>query len=177
MAAFAQPLVHVGDLPFPEGRRAARLSGEDAVDLLDVGGDELGHAELAGDGLGDEAVGGGDDGGRRVGVARDQLGRLRKDHRPHLALHELVVPGVELGARAPRDGRELEIEEVVDVERAVLVALVEPLVARVVLARMQHAFLDEELRPGVVAVAIQERVVEVEERELHAGRVPKGRSG
>ena len=176
VAALREPLVHALDLALPEGGRAARLSSEDAVDLLDVGGDQRGHAQLGGDGLRDEAVGRGDDRGERIRMPRDQLRGARQDHRPHLALHELVVPGVELRARAPRDRRQLEVEELVDVERAVLVALVEPLVLRVVLVGMQHALLDQELRPRVVAVAVEERVVEVEERELH--REPSiGRSG
>ncbi|MNC95405.1 hypothetical protein D3C83_125180 [compost metagenome] len=53
-----------------------------------------------------------------------------------------------------------------DVERAVLVALGEPQVPGVVLLRVQHALLDQELRPGDVAVAVEQRVVEVEQGEL-----------
>ena len=37
-----------------------------------------------------------------------------------------------------------------------------------VFLRVQYAFLDEELGPGNVAVAVDQRVVKVEERELHA---------
>ena len=86
------------------------------------------------------------------------------------------MPAIEERARAIGDRRELEVEELVDVERAVLVALVEPLVLRVVVVRVEHALLDQELRPGVVAVAVEECVVEIEEGELHVGG-PARRSG
>src|SRR6185312_15840021 len=74
-AAGSEPLVYALDLSLAEGGRAARLSREEAPLLLDVGGDERGHAQLVGDGPGDESVGGGDDGGLRAGVARDELDR------------------------------------------------------------------------------------------------------
>ena len=88
-------------------------------------------------------------------MSREELGGARQDHRPDLALHEVGVPAVELVARMRRERRELEVEELVDVERAVLVALVEPLVLRVVFAGMQHALLDQELRPRVIGIAVQ----------------------
>jgi hypothetical protein len=166
LAAPGQPLVHAADLALAEGGRAARLAREGAVGLLDVGGEEVPHAQLGGDRGGDEAVRRRDDGGEVAGVAGDELARARQDDGPDLALHELRVPGVELGARPAGDGGELEVEELVDVERAVLVALVEPFVLRVVVARVQDALLDQELRPLVIAVAIEQRVVEVEEGEL-----------
>src|SRR5258706_2356356 len=48
--ARGEPFVHPLDLALAEGRRAARLAGEDAVDLLDVGRDEVRHAQLGRDG-------------------------------------------------------------------------------------------------------------------------------
>ena len=76
------------------------------------------------------------------------------------------MPLVQHRAGAVGDGGELEVEELVDVERAVLVALEEPLVLRVVGLGLEHALLDEVLRPEIVAVALEQRVVQVEEDEL-----------
>ena len=67
----------------------------------------------------------------------------------------------------PAIGRQLEVEVVVDVERALLVVVVEPVVLALVLLALEDAALDEVLRPAVVAVAVEQGVVEVEERELH----------
>src|SRR3954471_10376064 len=57
-AALREPFVHAAVLAFAEGGRTARLAGEAAIDLLDVGREQVRHAELARDGRGDEAVGG-----------------------------------------------------------------------------------------------------------------------
>ncbi len=80
------------------------------------------------------------------------------------------MPGVELGARVARERRELELQELEDVERAPLVLREELVVPRLVRRAVEHAALDQELRPLVVAVAGEERVVEVEEDEVHAHR-------
>ena len=151
-----------------EARRSARLSGECAVDLLDVGRDEVLDPELARDRRGDEAIRGGHDRADRSRMRRDEIHGALADDRADLALHEILVPCLESLARMLRERRELEREELVDVERAVLVALREPEVLRVELRRMKDPFLDEELGPFDIAVAFEERVVEVEERELHA---------
>ena len=84
------------------------------------------------------------------------------------AAHELGVPALELcgGVRGERAQR--EAEELVDVERAGLVLLVVGAVLRLVGRALQHAAVDQELAPLVVAVAGEERVVEVEEGQAHA---------
>ena len=88
-----------------------------------------------------------------------------------LRCHELAMPRVEHGARMARQRLQLEVEELVDVERAGLVLLVELVVARFVDLAVEHALLDQELRPLEIAVAREQRVVEIEERELHRSRV------
>ena len=70
--------------------------------------------------------------------------------------------------RAWRDKRlQLEVEKLVDVERARLVLLVEMLVARFVDLPVEHALLDQELGPLEIAVAGQERVIQIEQSEPH----------
>src|SRR5258708_30229043 len=67
MALRREPFVHPLDLSLAKRRSAARLGGEDAVDLLDVGGDKGRAAQLGGDRRGDEAAGRGGDGGEPAG--------------------------------------------------------------------------------------------------------------
>ena len=69
--------------------------------------------------------------------------------------------------RMARERARAEVEELVDVERAGLVLLVELAVLRLVDVAVEHALLDQELRPLVVAVAGEQGVVEVEENEIH----------
>src|SRR5690349_1836088 len=57
-----------------------------------------------------------------------------------------------------------------DVERAGLVMLVELLIARFVHFTVEHALVDEELRPLEVAVAGEQGIVEIEQGKAH--RVP-----
>jgi len=52
-------------------------------------------------------------------------------------------------------------------ERSGFVLLVEMPIARFVNLAVENALLDEELRPLEVAVAGEQRVIEIEERELH----------
>ncbi len=81
--------------------------------------------------------------------------------------HEFAVPLLELLARVARQRLQLEVEELVDVQRARLVLLVELLVARLVHLAVEHPLLDQELRPLEVAVAGKEGVVQVEKRQPH----------
>jgi hypothetical protein len=71
-------------------------------------------------------------------------------------------------------GRELEGEELVDVQGAGLVLLVEPDVLGFLYLAVDDAFADQELRPLEIGVAGDEGVVKVEEGEVHgvsSGRV------
>src|SRR5581483_8829108 len=85
----------------------------------------------------------------------------------HALAHEIAVPGVELGARAARERRQLEVEELEDIQGPGLVPAEELVVARLVPGTVEHAAPDQELRPGVVAVAREQGVVEIEERQVH----------
>src|SRR5690606_27270792 len=130
-----QPLLGAAYLALAERWRAARPAGEAAVARLDAGRDQVLDAERAGDRRGDELVGRGDD---RAQVAVramrvDQRARRGPDRRADHLVHELPVPGVELASRMRGQRRELEREELVDVERARVVLVEEQVVAALVL--------------------------------------------
>src|SRR5574341_318803 len=164
-----QPLVDALDLALAKARRAGDAAGEAAVHRLGLGRDEVRHAEFARDRRRDEAVGGGDHGAQVAGVAvaRHQLARAWRDHRQDARAHEIGVPARELlrAVRGERTQREAEV--LVDVERARLVLLVVLRILRLVLVARQHAAIDQELAPLVVAVAGEQRVVEVEQGQVH----------
>src|SRR5258706_16214382 len=83
-----------------------------------------------------------------------------------LGSHEFGVPFVELLARVTRERGELEFEKLVDVEGALFVLQEKAVVLRLVFGALEHAALDQELRPLVVAVPREKGVVEVEERQF-----------
>src|SRR3954465_9176404 len=84
LAAAREPFVQALHLAFAEARDAGDLSGEAAVALLRLGGDEVLDTELVRDRPRDEAVGGGDDRAQvpRVPMFAHQLARRRADHGP-----------------------------------------------------------------------------------------------
>ena len=95
-----------------------------------------------------------------------QLPRLRADHAFHLIVHELLMPAIQHLARVARQRVQLEVEELVDIQRAGLVLIVEMLVLRLVKFTVDHAQANQELRPFEIAVAIQQRVVQVKQGQL-----------
>ena len=56
-----------------------------------------------------------------------------------------------------------------DIKRAGDVLLVIAAVLRFVRLAIEHSMVDQELAPFVIAVAAEQRVVEVEEHQAHAG--------
>ena len=82
---------------------------------------------------------------------------------------ELSVPIVQHAARMARQRLQLEVEKLVDIERAGLVLLEKLLVAGLVDFAVEHAFLDQKLRPLEVAVAGQQGIVQIEKSEAHHG--------
>jgi hypothetical protein len=88
-----------------------------------------------------------------------------RDHGQNLGLHVLPVPAIEGGAVVTRERAQRECEKFHDVERAGLVLGVIALVFTLVFLAVHDVVLDEKTAPGMVAVAAQQRVVEVEDRE------------
>ena len=92
------------------------------------------------------------------------IGRMR-------AAMKSRVPALEVGRLVRGERAQREAEELVDVERAGDVLVVVGAVLRLVALALEHAAVDEELAPLVVAVAGEERVVEVEQGQPHGPRV------
>jgi len=90
------------------------------------------------------------------------------DHGPDALCHELGMPAFQLLRRVARERAERKLEVFVDVERARLVLLEEHVVLGFVLLAVEHAPVDEELAPLVVAVAHEQGVVEVEQDQAAA---------
>ena len=137
--------------------------------LFGFGGDQVRDAEGPRDRPGDERVGGGNNGAQVAAplVFANQRARLVRHDRQDARLHELRVPAVQLLARITRQRRQLKIQKLEDVERPGLVLLVEVVVLRFVGLAFEHAFVDEELCPFIIAVARKQRVVQVEKRQFH----------
>jgi hypothetical protein len=130
------------------------------------------HAELARDRRRDEAVGGGDDRAElaRLEMPAHQCTRRRQDHGRDARAHEFGMPARELVGRVVGERAQGEAQVFVDVERAGDVLLVVDAVLRLVLRAVDHAPVAHELAPFVVAVAGEQRIVEVEQGQAHAAR-------
>ena len=95
-------------------------------------------------------------------MALDQFTPAQPHDGQDFHAHEFAVPFVEHFARVARQPLQLKVEKLVNIEGAVLVLLVERIVARLVHLAVEHALLGQELRPLKVAVAAQQGVVEIE---------------
>ena len=125
-------------------------------------------AEFARDRRRNEAVGGRDHGAQVSGVevpAGQRLG-LPADHRADARVHEVGVPAGKVFRSVPGERFEGELQVCVDIQRAGLVLFEEGGVPHLVGIAVQHAPVDQELAPFIVAVPGQQRVVEVEQREI-----------
>src|SRR5207245_159008 len=92
-----------------------------------------------------------------------------RDHRDDAKPHEFGVPAPQVLRRVRGERAKREAEIFMDIERASDVLLVVGAVLRFVRLALEHSMVDQELAPFVVAVAAEQRVVEVEERQAHAG--------
>jgi hypothetical protein len=77
------------------------------------------------------------------------------------------VPAVERLGRVLGERPQREAEKLVDVQGAGLVLLVERAVLRLLGFAHQYAAVDQELAPLIVAVAGEQRVIEVEKSQAH----------
>ncbi|MCY1445687.1 hypothetical protein D9M71_622150 [compost metagenome] len=119
---------------------------------------------MPGDRCGDEAVGGGDDQQlvARFAVLLQQSQRLGQDDRLDAVAHEVAVPFVELGRRRCRKDFHGKGQVGLQVQGAVEVVLVETIVALLVDNRVEDAARTKVVTPGMVAVATEEGIVQVE---------------
>lgn len=168
-AVLVEPALQANHLAALEAGHVEGLPGVAAVAHLALGGNQGLHPESFGDRAGDEAVGGGDDhqpvaGGAVLGEQRLALGQHdRLDH----FLHELAVPGFQLGHIGATEDRLGEGLVGKDVELAGHVVGIEGVVARLVFGGVDQAALAQPFAPAMVAVAGEQGVVEIEKGQTH----------
>src|SRR5436305_14098685 len=78
------------------------------------------------------------------------------------------MPALELRRRVLGERPQREAEVFMDVERAGDVLVVIDAVLRLVDLALEHAMVDQELAPLVIAVAGKQRIVEIEQGQAHA---------
>src|SRR5581483_5421878 len=91
----------------------------------------------------------------------------RGDHRQYAKPHEFSVPALQDGGCMGRERAQGEAQIFVNLKAAGEVLLVIGTVLRSVRLALEHPVVDQELAPFIVAVAAEQRVVEVEERQAH----------
>ena len=79
------------------------------------------------------------------------------------------MPAFQLARGMRGERSQCKTQVLVDIERARDVLPVVGAVLRLVGFAIEHPMVDEELAPLVIAVAAEQRVVEVEECQAHAG--------
>src|SRR5262249_10133578 len=136
-----EPRLQALYLAFAEAGRPAYRARELAPPLFGLRCDQLRYSECDGDGPRDEGVGGGDQDAEIGRMARHERFRRRADDGQDSARHEFAVPRIEHGPWMARQGFQLKIKELADVEHAGLVLVVELLVARFVDLPVEHSLL------------------------------------
>ena len=97
----------------------------------------------------------------------DQRGGTGPQRRHDHLVHELGVPGVQLRRRVGAQRSELEGQEGLDVERARLIVAVEAVVLALLVGGIDRTDSRQKAPPFVIAVDGQQRVVEVEQSQVH----------
>src|SRR3954463_4138519 len=97
----------------------------------------------------------------------NQFPRLRRYQRQNSFLHEFAVPGIELAPGMTRQRLQLKIQKLMYIQRSGFILLVEFDILRFVHFSVEHALLNQELRPLEIAITSQKRIVEVKQRQIH----------
>ena len=167
-----EPVVDPNDFAMLEARRARDLAGVATGNVFGIRGDEVRHAERARNRRGDEAVRGGH---HRTEIASGKVfahefDRLLCHGGADHPLHEILVPGSEQVRRVRRQQAQHEFRSLFGSEVAGVIALHELFVAAQGDFRVARPpGLCQVLRPLVIAVEWQQRVVQIEERESFIG--------
>ena len=163
-AVLQHPALQPRHLPFTETRYIGTAPGIAAVVHLALGRQQHLYPKAPGNRCGDEAVGSGNDHQLVAGftVLLQQGQGLGQDDRLDAVAHEVAVPFVQLGCRRCRQDLHGEGQVGLQVQGAVEVVLVEAIVALLVGNRVKDAALAQVVTPGMVAVATEEGIVQVE---------------
>ncbi len=163
-AVLQHPAFQPRHLAFTETGYIGTTPGITAITHLAFGRQQHANPQAPGNRCGDEAVGGGDDHQlvARFAVLLQQGQRLGQDDRLDAVAHEVAMPFVELGHGRCRKDFHGKGQVGLQVQRAVQVVLVEGIVALLVGKRVDDAALAQVITPGMVAVATEEGIVQVE---------------
>ncbi|OII56555.1 hypothetical protein BIW19_17200 [Pseudomonas putida] len=163
-AVLQHPALQPRHLAFTETRYIGTTSGIAAITRFAFGRQQHANPQASGNRCGDEAVGGGDDHQLVAGLAvlLQQAKRLWQDDRLDAVAHEIMVPFVELGYWCCRKDFHGKGQVGLQVQGAVQVFLIEAIVALLVGNRVEDAALAKVVTPGMVAVATEEGIVQVE---------------
>src|SRR5438270_11564415 len=92
----------------------------------------------------------------------DELARGDGNHRHDLLLQGFAAPGLELRHRMRRQGRDVELGEFQDADLAAPVTVDDPAVLALEGLPIEDVAFDQKLDPSLVAVAVEQRMVEIE---------------
>ena len=92
--------------------------------------------------------------------------RHRADVRQNECLGEFSMHVGQFFHAKAGERRELELQKFIDIEAAVKVILIKFVVFHAHKFGIDHAFLHQVLRPGVVGIGVDQRVVEIENGEV-----------
>jgi len=171
------PGIHPSHLAFAGAGHADESTRVPFTIEFRFGGEKILDAELIGDGAGDEGVGRRHDGKSiaTLAVLLEQRASALEHQRCDALVHEALPPGEQIVDGVVRQWLELKSEKLFDVELASAVLLEESRVRALVGVTLDDAEADEELAPQIVAVAGNQRVVEIEKRDGHGERLCNGR--
>src|SRR5690348_11563652 len=164
-----QPAFQAHDLALAETGRTGNSAREFAIPLLRFGSDEMVYAERPCNRARHETVGCRNDDAQIAAkhMPIDELARLRRDQGQNSFFHEIPVPGIQLAARVMRQGLQLKINELLDIQSAGLVLLIEFDITGLMDFAVEHPLLDQVLSPLEVAIACEQGIIEVKQSKVH----------
>ena len=163
-----QPGVQPSDFAFAHVERASGAAAEHAIGDRRFGGNEVLNADVRCGEFGDEAVGGG---GHHHQIARrlvllHQRQRRGRDSRHDHVMQKTLAQRLPVLRRTPGQGADIKVGEFVQADGAGPVARVHVGVLGTKVRRIQQALGDQEVAPQHIAVATEQRVVQIKKHDV-----------
>ncbi len=169
MAGLLQPCPQPGYLALAETRYTDGAAGIAPIDQFGVGGEHRIHSQPGRYRSGHEGIGRGDD-QQRIAlrpVLIQQRGRLRQHHTLYHGGHETLVQRRELIETEAGQGFQHKGQMGVHIQLPSQILLVEIVVGLTEQLGVDQPFLYQELAPGVIGVAAQQRIIEIKNSQCH----------
>src|SRR5476649_1898918 len=159
-----QPAVQACHFAFTEAGYIGGAPAVAAVNHFALGGQQGFYSQTLDNRRGDETVGRGNDNPfvACFAVFGQESQGWRQDDGVDAVTHELLMPLVQLGNLGTAQDFQAEVQVIGQVQGPGQVILVERIVARFVSNRVKNPALAQVVAPGVIAVAAQKCVIEVE---------------